>query len=59
MAAAATPPGIHSIVVDPRNEDHIHIGISCAGVFETTDVGKSWAIRNKGMLALIFCPTPR
>src|SRR6185312_12036954 len=27
-------PGIHSIVVDPRNEDHIHIGISCAGIFE-------------------------
>jgi hypothetical protein len=25
-------PGIHSVVVDPRNENHIHIGISCAGV---------------------------
>jgi photosystem II stability/assembly factor-like uncharacterized protein len=50
-------PGIHSIVVDPRNEDHIHIGISCAGVFETTDAGKSWAIRNKGMSA-DFLPDP-
>jgi photosystem II stability/assembly factor-like uncharacterized protein len=50
-------PGIHSIVVDPRNEDHIHIGISCAGVFETTDAGKSWAICNKGLRA-DFLPDP-
>jgi photosystem II stability/assembly factor-like uncharacterized protein len=50
-------PGIHSIVVDPRNEDHIHIGISCAGVFETTDSGKTWHIRNKGMKAE-FLPDP-
>lgn len=50
-------PGIHSIIVDPRNEDHIHIGISCAGVFETTDGGKNWAIRNKGLNAT-FLPDP-
>jgi photosystem II stability/assembly factor-like uncharacterized protein len=50
-------PGIHSIVVDPRNENHVHIGISCAGVFETTDAGQSWAIRNKGMQAE-FLPNP-
>ena len=50
-------PGIHSIVVDPRDEDHVHVGISCAGVFETTDAGKSWSIRNKGMNA-DFLPDP-
>ncbi len=50
-------PGIHSIVVDPRNENHIHIGISCAGVFETNDAGKTWIIRNKGMQAE-FLPNP-
>lgn len=50
-------PGIHSIVVDPRNEDHIHIGISCAGVFETTDAGKTWSIRNNGLTAE-FLPDP-
>jgi photosystem II stability/assembly factor-like uncharacterized protein len=50
-------PGIHSIVVDPRDENHIHIGISCAGVFETSDAGKSWEIRNKGMRA-DFLPDP-
>ena len=50
-------PGIHSIVLDPRNEDHIHIGISCAGVFETTDGGRNWEIRNKGLRA-DFLPDP-
>jgi photosystem II stability/assembly factor-like uncharacterized protein len=50
-------PGIHSVVVDPRNEERIHIGISCAGVFETTDSGKTWHIRNKGMWA-DFLPNP-
>ena len=50
-------PGIHSIVVDPRNEDRLHIGISCAGVFETTDSGNTWHIRNKGMNA-DFLPDP-
>ncbi len=50
-------PGIHSIVVDPRNENRIHIGISCAGVFESTDAGQSWEIRNKGMNA-DFLPDP-
>lgn len=50
-------PGIHSVVVDPRNEDHIHIGISCAGVFESIDAGKTWEIRNKGLKAE-FLPDP-
>lgn len=50
-------PGIHSIVVDPRDENHIHIGISCAGVFETNDSGKTWQILNKGMRA-DFLPDP-
>ena len=50
-------PGIHSIVVDPRDEDHLHIGISCAGVFETFDGGQTWNIRNKGLRAE-FLPDP-
>lgn len=43
-------PGIHSIVVDPRDPDHIHVAVSSAGVLETTDGGRSWAGRNRGML---------
>lgn len=50
-------PGIHSIVVDPRDEKHIYIAISCAGVFETADGGKTWEVRNKGLRA-DFLPDP-
>jgi photosystem II stability/assembly factor-like uncharacterized protein len=43
-------PGIHSIAVDPRNADRVLVGVSTAGVLETTDGGKTWRGRNKGML---------
>lgn len=41
--------GIHSILVDPRNPDRVLVAVSTAGVIETTDGGKSWRGRNKGM----------
>jgi photosystem II stability/assembly factor-like uncharacterized protein len=50
-------PGIHSVLVDPRNSRRILVGISCAGVFETTDGGKTWEPRNKGLVAT-FLPDP-
>jgi photosystem II stability/assembly factor-like uncharacterized protein len=42
-------PGIHSILVDPKNADHLYVAISTAGVLESTDGGKSWRGRNRGM----------
>lgn len=50
-------PGIHSVVVDPRDSRRIWIGISCAGVFESTDDGASWEVRNRGLKA-DFLPNP-
>lgn len=49
--------GIHSIVVDPRDSNHIYIAVSCAGVFETMDGGKTWQPRNKGLRA-DYLPDP-
>ncbi|MEL6670895.1 MAG: glycosyl hydrolase [Bacteroidota bacterium] len=49
--------GIHSIVVDPHDAQHLYIGISCAGVFESTDAGENWAVRNQGLRA-DFLPDP-
>jgi len=43
-------PGIHSIAVDPRDPDRILVGVSSAGVLATTDGGKTWEGRNRGML---------
>lgn len=50
-------PGIHSIVVDPRDGKHLYVAVSSAGVLESTDGGKSWQGRNKGML-MDYLPDP-
>jgi photosystem II stability/assembly factor-like uncharacterized protein len=48
---------VHSIVEDPRDPNHLFVGISVAGVFETTDGGATWTPRNKGLEAN-FLPDP-
>ncbi len=50
-------PGIHSILVDPRDHRRVLVGISCAGVFETVDDGETWVPRNCGLRA-DFLPEP-
>jgi hypothetical protein len=50
-------PGIHSILVDPRNSARILIAISTAGVLETLDGGQTWRGRNQGML-MDYLPDP-
>ncbi len=42
-------PGIHSIFVDPRDANHLYVAVSTAGVLESTDGGKTWQGRNKGV----------
>jgi hypothetical protein len=50
MAYGEFVPGIHSIVVDPRDPQRMLVAVSCAGVLETTDGGRSWHGKNRGML---------
>ena len=54
-----TPDGsmLHSVLVDPRDADHLYLGLSAGGVFESTDGGRDWAPLNLGSLAL-FHPDP-
>ena len=49
--------GIHSIIVDPQDKDHLYVGISVGGVFETLDGGHSWQGKNKGLRA-DYLPDP-
>ncbi len=44
-------PGIHSICPHPTDANELLIGLSCAGVWRTTDGGASWAPRTQGMRA--------
>ncbi len=50
-------PKLHSILIDPRDANHLYIGMSSGGVFESTDKGTSWTPLNKGCRA-DFLPNP-
>ena len=49
-------PGIHSICVDPIDSNRVSVGISCGGVWVTTDGGENWSSRAKGMRAAYMPP---
>jgi photosystem II stability/assembly factor-like uncharacterized protein len=42
-------PKLHSIIVDPRNKQHMYVGMSGGGVFESTDEGATWAPMSRGL----------
>jgi len=52
-------PGVHSICVDPRNADHITVGVSVGGVWHSRDGGEIWEGRTKGMYAVYVPPENR
>ena len=41
--------GLHTILLDPQNENRIYVAISSAGAFRTDDGGKTWKPINKGL----------
>ncbi len=51
--------GIHSILVDPRDADHVTIAISCAGVWQTRDAGRTWRNTSEGFDAGAYMPPER
>jgi ligand-binding sensor domain-containing protein len=44
-------PGIHSIVVDPRDSRQVSVAVSTGGIWFTADAGETWALRGEGMRA--------
>lgn len=56
FGGGADLPGIHSICVDPRDARHVILGISCGGVWNTTDGGQTWRVGGKGMRAEFMPP---
>lgn len=49
--------GLHTIILDPKNEKRIYIAISAAGAFRTDDGGMTWNPINKG-LSSQYIPDP-
>lgn len=52
-------PGIHSVSVDPRNANHVFVGVSCGGAWATHDDGATWECRAQGMFAEYMPPGRR
>lgn len=44
-------PGIHSVLVDPRDPNRVTVGVSCGGAWRTEDGGKTWRNVAHGMRA--------
>ena len=44
-------PKLHSINIDPRDANHLYIGCSSGGVFESVDRGATWTPLNRGCAA--------
>ncbi len=42
-------PGIHSILVDPRDSKKLTLGISCGGIWKSDDRGANWRLTGKGL----------
>ena len=58
-AQEAPPDGatLHSINVDPFDKNHLYVGMSSGGVFESADAGATWKPLNRGCSAE-FLPDP-
>jgi hypothetical protein len=56
----ATPGGpmLHSILIDPRDPDHMYVAMSGGGIYETTDRGREWSPLNEGMAVVEPEPYP-
>jgi photosystem II stability/assembly factor-like uncharacterized protein len=51
MGGGADLPGLHSIVVDPRNSRRVFVAVSTGGIWATEDAGETWTQRGEGMRA--------
>ncbi len=56
FGGGADQPGIHSVLVDPRDSNRVLVGVSCGGVWETLDDGATWTVRAEGMRADFMPP---
>ncbi|MDE2007615.1 MAG: exo-alpha-sialidase [Rhodospirillales bacterium] len=57
--AGGEQPGLHSVLIDPRDPADIRIGVSTAGIWASTDTGASWRLINRGMYAEYLPPELR
>ncbi len=50
--------GLHTILLDKKNNGRMYVAISAAGAFRTDDAGKTWRPINKGLQSPYVLPDP-
>ncbi len=50
--------GVHTILLDPKNEQRIYVAISAGGAFRTDDGGVTWRPINRGLKSNYELPDP-
>jgi photosystem II stability/assembly factor-like uncharacterized protein len=48
--------GIHTVSPDPRDADDIFVAVSCGGVWNSRDAGRSWTLHGEGLIAAYMPP---
>jgi hypothetical protein len=56
FGGGADYPGIHSVLVDPRDPDVVKVGVSCGGLWASADAGASWELQGVGMRSAFMPP---
>jgi hypothetical protein len=59
FGGGADHPGIHSVCRHPTDEKRLVIGVSCGGVWHSTDGGETWEAECNGMFAAFMPPERR
>lgn len=59
FGGGAELPGIHSICPHPKNANELLVGVSCGGVWRTSDGGERWEVSSHGMFAEFMPPERR
>jgi len=59
FGGGAEMPGIHSICVHPGDPQKLSLGVSCGGVWHTSDSGQSFELAARGMFAEFMPPERR
>jgi photosystem II stability/assembly factor-like uncharacterized protein len=49
---------VHTILLDPKNEQRLYVAISAGGAFRTDDGGKTWKPINRGLKSPYQLPDP-
>lgn len=56
MGGGYDDPGLHSVLVDPRDSRRVAVAISTGGVWRSADAGESWRLEGEGLRAEYMPP---